>query len=248
MFKNFLKKSTSTYSKLSQFKFADIIKALGNAKNGVEKKVFLSINNEKKSFWHDLNTKCDNEIFNMVIEIPYGIKLKTSVSINEEFNPIVPDLIKDYQGKLYCREWAVYPIFNYGFLPRTFQSRDIKYNGYNGDNDALDVCEISQNHVHDFKIGDIVKVRVLGSFCLIDQGEYDWKIIAVRKESRIKKEEADAKIKEIMEWFRTYKVFEGKKENSFLENNKIFSYSETLNIIEKHSEEYLSCKGKNFKI
>ncbi len=46
-----------------------------------------------------------------------------------------------------------------------------------GDNDPLDIVEISNSKV--FETGAIEPVKVLGSLCLIDQGELDWKIIAL---------------------------------------------------------------------
>lgn len=45
-----------------------------------------------------------------------------------------------------------------------------------GDDDPIDLVELSDNAM---KIGDIIKVRVLGSFGLIDQGEIDWKVFGL---------------------------------------------------------------------
>ena len=40
----------------------------------------------------------------------------------------------------------------------------------------MDLVELSETAL---KIGDIIKVRVLGSFGLIDQGEIDWKVFGL---------------------------------------------------------------------
>jgi len=46
-----------------------------------------------------------------------------------------------------------------------------------GDNDPLDVCEISGIH---HRSRDVVPVKILGNYTMIDEGETDdWKIIAL---------------------------------------------------------------------
>lgn len=40
----------------------------------------------------------------------------------------------------------------------------------------MDVCDIS-SIIHN--IGDIIQVKVLGTFAMIDDGETDWKILAI---------------------------------------------------------------------
>ena len=45
-----------------------------------------------------------------------------------------------------------------------------------GDNDPLDVCEIG---LRILGVAEVAPVKVLGVLCLIDEGEADWKIIAI---------------------------------------------------------------------
>lgn len=48
-----------------------------------------------------------------------------------------------------------------------------------GDNDPIDVCEIGS------KVccrGEVIKVKVLGVLAMIDEGETDWKVIAINVE------------------------------------------------------------------
>ena len=45
-----------------------------------------------------------------------------------------------------------------------------------GDNDPIDVCEIG-HRIH--PRGSVVQVKVLGVFAMIDEGETDWKVIAI---------------------------------------------------------------------
>eukprot|EP00920_Eleutheroschizon_duboscqi_P039062 GHVT01093954.1.p1 GENE.GHVT01093954.1~~GHVT01093954.1.p1 ORF type:complete len:402 (+),score=58.10 GHVT01093954.1:250-1455(+) len=47
-----------------------------------------------------------------------------------------------------------------------------------GDNDPLDVVEVGAKII---AFGAIVKVKALGGLCLIDEGEIDWKIIAIQE-------------------------------------------------------------------
>jgi inorganic pyrophosphatase len=45
-----------------------------------------------------------------------------------------------------------------------------------GDDDPIDIVDLSQK---DRKLLDIIKVKVLGAFCLIDEGELDWKVLVM---------------------------------------------------------------------
>lgn len=47
-----------------------------------------------------------------------------------------------------------------------------------GDGDPVDVCEIGSK-VH--QRGAIVRVKILGTLAMIDEGETDWKILAIGK-------------------------------------------------------------------
>lgn len=45
-----------------------------------------------------------------------------------------------------------------------------------GDNDPIDVCEIGQEIGYR---GQIKQVKILGVMALLDEGETDWKLIAI---------------------------------------------------------------------
>ena len=49
-----------------------------------------------------------------------------------------------------------------------------------GDNDPVDIVEIGTNQRR--SIGSIFRAKVLGAFCLIDQGEVDWKVVLLDSE------------------------------------------------------------------
>ena len=45
-----------------------------------------------------------------------------------------------------------------------------------GDDDPLDICDLS---LKPKQVGELYEGKVLGSFCLIDQDEIDWKILVM---------------------------------------------------------------------
>jgi len=112
-------------------------------------------------------------VANMVVEIPRGDRAKMEMGTGVALNPIKQDVKK---GKLRYVHWP-YPC-NYGAFPQTWENPTLVDHRTNarGDNDALDVCEISDC---EFRSGDVVPVKILGTYAMIDEGETDWKILAV---------------------------------------------------------------------
>lgn len=54
--------------------------------------------------------------------------------------------------------------------------------GEPGDNDPIDVVEIgSRAHA----TGDVIRVKILGAFAMIDEGETDWKIVCIDIEDEL---------------------------------------------------------------
>ncbi|XP_023258545.1 inorganic pyrophosphatase-like, partial [Seriola lalandi dorsalis] len=77
--------------------------------------------------------------------------------------------------------------------------------------------------------GEIIKVKVLGTLALIDEGETDWKVIVINTEDpeagdfndiddvrRLKPGYLEA----TFDWFKRYKVPDGKPENQFAFNGE----------------------------
>ena len=87
-------------------------------------------------------------------------------------NPIVQDLEDNKPRKF---KYGEIP-WNYGFIPQTLEDKDIICDKLNlsGDGDPLDVIDVSDIKA---KIGDIIKIKVIGIMPLIDEGEADWKVI-----------------------------------------------------------------------
>jgi len=91
------------------------------------------------------------------------------VATDEEYNPVKQDVKKNKQtGEKYLRHYMLDPCFNYGMLPQTWENsshRDKETEAF-GDNDPLDIVEMSPNKV--YGMGETHTVKVLGSLCLLD--------------------------------------------------------------------------------
>ncbi len=198
-------------------------------------KIFFKINNEIKSFWHDIPLKYENNIYNMVIEIPSKSPVKMEMNKNELLNPLMIKYPKKSQKPpeypIRERDYSKDPNCNYGFFPQTYSSKTKKYrNIFSGDADPLDV--IDMGGPFNYEAGDIIQVKVLGSFCLIDEGEADWKIVVSNIKSNSSKQALEEPIKDMMYWFKIFKSFLGKKENEILDDNRFFDVDFTNEIIQ----------------
>lgn len=90
-----------------------------------------------------------------------------------------------------------------------------------GDNDPLDVCEIGEQVGY---VGQVKQVKVLGIMALLDEGETDWKVIVIDVRDPLASRMNDIEdverqlpglIRATNEWFRIYKIPDGKPENNF---------------------------------
>lgn len=184
--------------------------------------------NEKTiSLWHDISlvhvepdTGKKTEYFNFVCEIPKFTRKKYEIATDEDFTPIKQD---EKKGQL--REFKKGDIFfNYGCFPQTWEDPTFLHpdaEGCRGDNDPLDVCEIGGRII---KCGGVRPVKVLGILMMIDEGEADWKIVTIDKEDKWApfledindvEEQMPGMLDAIREWYRTYKIPDGKPPNTF---------------------------------
>ncbi|XP_041640484.1 inorganic pyrophosphatase 2, mitochondrial isoform X2 [Cheilinus undulatus] len=185
-------------------------------------------------------------LFNMVVEVPRWSNAKMEIATKEPMNPIKQDVKK---GKLrYVAN--IFPhkgyIWNYGALPQTWEDpnhtdEDTKCCG---DNDPIDVCEIGSLVCSP---GQVIQVKVLGVLAMIDEGEMDWKVIAINSE------DPDAKslnniddvrrsrpghLEATVDWFRKYKVPDGKPENQFGFNGQFKDKDFAVKIIKSTHEHW----------
>lgn len=162
-------------------------------------------------------------LVNMVVEVPRWTNAKMEISLAEPLNPIKQDVKKGalrYVANVFPHRGY---IWNYGALPQTWEDpRHIcPHTGCRGDNDPIDVLEIG-NRVA--ARGDVLRVKLLGVLALVDEGETDWKLLAVDERDPLAPELNDVAdierllpglLRATVEWFRLYKVPDGKPINEF---------------------------------
>ena len=189
------------------------------------------------------------------MEIPKNERAKIELAKNEAKNPLRFDYIKTDDHNV-LRYFGIDPIFNIGFFPQTLETlnttADKKFKGID---DPLNAIEIGQNPL---KIGEIVDVYVLGSFCVLDKvsKEADWKIVVINRYEAekhfldyVSKKPEDFEhkyINDIMNWHKIYKTFEGSNEK-MIQNEKLHDIKESLALISNSHHNYLLLKDKKIE-
>jgi inorganic pyrophosphatase len=197
----------------------------------------------KVSPWHDIPLQNGDGTYNMVVEIPKMTKAKMEVATKEECNPIAQDIkkgkLRDYHG----------PIFwNYGCLPQTWEDPNEKHPqlGCFGDNDPIDVVEIGSAAL---PMGSVKPVKALGVLAMIDDGELDWKVLAVSADDPLAEKYNDIQdVPEsiqagIREWFRWYKTPDDKPVNEFGFDEKFLDKKQAESIIQETHEAWKKLKA-----
>jgi len=209
-------------------------------------RVFFEKEGKRISPWHDIPLVHDvnKKIFNYICEIPRGTNAKFEISTTEDQNPIKQDIkngklrfVADIMG------FKGYP-WNYGAFPQTWEDPTYRHpeTGALGDKDPLDVCEISSK---DTPRGVVKQVKVLGTLALIDEGETDWKIICIDVHDPEAEKFNDIDdvnklrpgyLQMVHDWFRDYKIPDGKPPNKFAFDGQLKNKEYALKIIEENNE------------
>ena len=204
---------------------------------------------------HDIPLFDDEEkgIYNMVVEIPRWTNAKMEISLKNPLNPIKQDVKK---GKLRyvanCFPHKGY-IWNYGAFPQTWENPDHiePSTGCKGDNDPIDVLEIGYRVA---QRGEVVQVKILGTIALIDEGETDWKIIAIDVNDPLAEKISDigdvdkwfpGLLRATVEWFKIYKIPDGKPENQFAFNGDPKNAAFATNIVSETNKFWLDLIKKS---
>ncbi|KAK0757928.1 hypothetical protein N5P37_009220 [Trichoderma harzianum] len=152
------------------------------ARNTLDWRVWLEQDGEVISFWHDIPLYPDekqNNIVNFYVEIPRWTDGKIETKRDKPMNPIFHD-DKDDVPRYVASVWPhkSYP-FLYGSLPQTWENSNIKHNftGYIGDNDPMDVVDISA--IDPGYVGQVRTIKILGALPMIDDETTDWKVIGI---------------------------------------------------------------------
>jgi inorganic pyrophosphatase len=206
-------------------------------RNEEDYRVFLSKDGKHVSPWHDVALYVDKarRVVNFVNEIPKGAVEKMEVATKEALNPIKQDVKK---GKLRLYPFA--SLVNYGCLPQTWEDPTHKdaSTGMLGDNDPLDVVEVG-SRVR--ACGDVYPVKVLGVLGMVDEGEMDWKVIAIATDDPLAdkvssvaelEKHQPGKVSNIVKWFKYYKVPDGKPVNVFAFNEEAKDAAFAMNVVE----------------
>ncbi|KAJ5111353.1 hypothetical protein N7532_001888 [Penicillium argentinense] len=191
----------------------------------LEHRVYIEQDGKPISPFHDipLYANAEQTVLNMVVEIPRWTNAKQEISKEEFLNPIKQDVKK---GKLrYVRNCFPHKgyLWNYGAFPRTWEDPNSVHpeTKAKGDNDPLDVCEIGELVGYP---GQVKQVKVLGVMALIDEEETDWKVIVIDINDPLAAKLHDIEdverhlpglLRATNEWFRIYKIPDGKPENQF---------------------------------
>ncbi|KAA8910397.1 hypothetical protein TRICI_004195 [Trichomonascus ciferrii] len=210
-----------------------------------EYRAYLCDGEKPASFFHDVPLRPAEEkddVFNMVVEIPRWTNAKLEISKEIAYNPIVQDTKKNKPRFVS----NVFPFLgymhNYGALPQTWEDPTEKcpFTGNLGDNDPIDVCEIGQSVL---QTGQIKQVKVVGVLALLDEGETDWKVLAIDTADPLSNEINDIDdvqtampglLEQTRNWFRNYKIPDGKPANEFAFNGEFKNKQFALDVI-KHT-------------
>lgn len=220
----------------------------------LEYKLFFTDGSKRISPWHDIPLKgAPSNTFNFVNEVPKGGRAKMEINKEAELNPIIQDTKK---GKL--RFYHTDSLVNYGALPQTWEDGtvDDKSTGLKGDGDPLDVLEIGEQVA---AVGEVYPVKVLGALAMIDGGEADWKIIVIRASDPLASQLTDIsdasvtpaaiteRLVKLREWFRDYKIPDGKPANKFAFDDKYQSPVLAMDVIGNCHEHWLRLRHDKSK-
>ena len=178
---------------------------------------------ENKNIWHGIDDKrIMPKDFVAVIEIPKGSKNK--YELDKETGMMILDRI------LYTS--THYPA-NYGFIPRTLSD----------DGDPLDVLVLASESIAP---ATLVRCYPIGVVAMIDDGDYDEKVIAIPFKDPVYNEYKDITdlpkhiAEEMRHFLKVYKELEDKvTEVKELENEEVARYA-----IEEGKKKYLEKYGK----
>ncbi|KAE8161150.1 inorganic pyrophosphatase [Aspergillus tamarii] len=216
------------------------VRKIGQA-NTLEHRVYIEKDGQPVSPFHDIPLYANEEqtILNMVVEIPRWTNAKQEISKEEFLNPIKQDVKK---GKLrYVRNCFPHKgyLWNYGAFPQTWEDPNTVHpeTKAKGDNDPLDVCEIGELVGYP---GQVKQVKVLGVMALLDEEETDWKVIVIDVNDPLAPKLNDVEdverhlpglLRATNEWFRIYKIPDGKPENQFAFSGECKNKKYALDVI-----------------
>jgi len=216
-------------------------------KESQEYRIAFKQNDKVISCWHEIPLWAGEDELHFICEIPKETAAKMEVATDEPSTPIKQDTKK---GKLRFYPYNIN--WNYGMLPQTWEDpahKNPELDDVAGDNDPVDVVEIGDAQL---KMGGVYRVKPLGVYAMIDDGELDWKVIAINsadpKAANVNsledvEREFPGQLQKILEWFRDYKIPDGKPANAFGYDNKCLDKEFTLKVIDETHQAYVRLKS-----
>ncbi|KAJ9079150.1 Inorganic pyrophosphatase [Entomophthora muscae] len=225
------------------------LRQIGSA-NSAEYRLYFEKNGTIISPFHDIPLHANEEktTYNMVVEIPRWTNAKQEIATGEPFNPIKQDIKKGKPRFVRnCFPHHGY-IWNYGALPQTWEDPNFIHpdTKARGDNDPIDVCEIGEQVGYS---GQIKQVKILGTVALLDEGETDWKIIAIDINDPLAPKLNDIEdverhlpglLRATVEWFRIYKIPDGKPENQFAFSGEAKNKKYATDVVQETHQHWLN--------
>ena len=225
------------------------------------KKYLADTKGRPQSFFHDvtLNYNRAEGTVNMIVEIPRYEQGKFEISKDLPLNPIVQDTKKGKQRFIN----NIYPFHgypcNYGAVPQTWEDPtlaiDVGGGKYYGDNDPLDICEIGSSADKPATVGTLKTVKILGCLAMIDDGEMDWKLLAIDITDKLAPcihdvSDVEKKMPLLLEnltrWFKNYKLPMDKPENEFAFQGRWLSRARALDVLDEcHSRWQMLVTGRH---
>merc|ERR1711918_37820 len=101
-------------------------------------------------------------------------------------------------------------------------------------------------------MGSVAQVKPVGIYAMIDDGELDWKVIAINVNDPKAAEINDVEdvevhfpgeLEKIRVWFRDYKMPDGKPANKFGLDDKCMNKAYTMQVIDETHEFYNKLKS-----
>jgi len=210
---------------------------------------FKNSTGELVSPFHDIPLFHDESkgVYNMVCEIPRWTNAKMEISTKDKMNPIKQDVKK---GKVrFVKNSFPYKgyIWNYGAIPQTWEDPNEvdEHTQQKGDGDPIDVVDIGYKTAYR---GEVKQVKVLGMLAMIDEGETDWKVIAIDVNDPLAEKLNDIEdvythmpglVEATHDWFRTYKMpGSDNPPNEFAFQGKAKNKEFAVNIIKQTNDQW----------
>ena len=252
-----LKPSNKMGAPASSFNPTALVAHETGVRGTLEWRMHFTINDKVASPWHDVplyanpSSPATSDV-HMLCEIPKWTRRKFEIAPKEPSSPIKQDSKK---GKVREYMWGDM-MFNYGALPQTWEDPDTvdPDTGCMGDADPIDCIEVGNRPM---QTGEVARVKVLGALAMIDDGEADWKLVAVREGEPLYqtchdiddlKRELPGVVAAIHHWLKMYKTAEGKEENSFAFDGRAVDRTKAMSVV-AHTHglwaEYLNKNGRN---